>query len=822
MKKIFLLSCLFAAVLVSCGEIEDPVTPSETTQVSISLPKVGVKTSVADGSLYWSEGDAVSAGTNNISASLQDVGQNTSEAVFTFKKAVADGEFVRFPGVRNQTALTIPNSYESVNGQITSEAAPMWGTVSFAKMTVEGVPSIELNSIMSMIKFTVTGTATIKKATIDASAGENLNGTFTISRTGTINAASNLKSRTEILFKEPVVLSADKAVDIYVPILPGTYESGLSFKLYDSNEKLMRVSVFANGSQISTKDFSSFNVVYTPGCQIALEPGQAFDASKLEELPEEELSYEENEVTGTIKYDDGQPAVGVRVSDGFSVVVTDSNGKYNFRSRGEDVRYIYFSYPSDAKIEVNKENDCPAFFLPYQTNKHVFNFTLKRQAVENKFAIFAMADPQTHYQKRDTQKSADTDRYGAETVPALNAEIAKQTGLACYGVSLGDITYSEGSRDSTPSMKIIRSHFGRVNMPIFNAMGNHDYTYYAKGVNIAEKVAGTTTSSTINLLSQRSFEEVFGPINFSFDRGKVHFVCMKDIHFNSTSTWDAGSYSGGFTNEEYQWLVQDLANTPKDMKVVLCVHIPISTSTSGKNVTKVQALLRQFTNSIVFSGHTHYQRTVIEGQKLYEQIHAAVCGQWWWSKIEGDGCPNGYTVYHFNGTDIEDSYFIGVNDEMNRRDYQMRIYKGNLLTGGKYAKFQMPFGQNDYLINVFNGGDDWTIKVYEDGVYAGKATHIPASKWTTETGSSGKTLTPAGTSSQDWWAIGYHIGVCKRGTSGNSYQTANYHMWKWAATNSSVKIRVEAEDPYGNVYSCDEIVSDGLNYPSYIKSPLNI
>ena len=300
MKKIFLLSCLFAAVLVSCGEIEDPVTPSETTQVSISLPKVGVKTSVADGSLYWSEGDAVSAGTNNISASLQDVGQNTSEAVFTFKKAVADGEFVRFPGVRNQTALTIPNSYESVNGQITSEAAPMWGTVSFAKMTGEGVPSIELNSIMSMIKFTVTGTATIKKATIDASAGENLNGTFTISRTGTINAASNLKSRTEILFKEPVVLSADKAVDIYVPILPGTYESGLSFKLYDSNEKLMRVSVFANGSQISTKDFSSFNVVYTPGCQIALEPGQAFDASKLEELPEEELSYEENEVTGTI------------------------------------------------------------------------------------------------------------------------------------------------------------------------------------------------------------------------------------------------------------------------------------------------------------------------------------------------------------------------------------------------------------------------------------------------------------------------------------------------------------------------------------------
>jgi hypothetical protein len=826
MKKIFLFSCLFVAALASCNKIEDPVTPSEANQVSISLPKLDVKTSVAYGSgahnLYWANGDAVSAGTNNISNALEGVKDNTSATVFTFKKSVSNGDFVRFPGVKNQTALTIPNSYVSVNGQITSESAPMWGTVTFDKMTDDGLPSIELQSIMSMLKFTVTGTATIKKVSINSTAGETLNGTYTISRTGTVTAASNLKSRTDIEFQQPIVLSADKGVDIYVPIIPGTYAEGLSFKLYDSNEKLMRVAVFNKGEQLTSKDFASFNVVYTPGCQIALEPGEAFNADKLEELPEEELSYEELEVTGTIKYDDGQPAEGVRVSDGFSVVVTDAKGKYNFRSRGEDVRYIYFSYPADAKIEVNKQNDCPDFFLPYNTNKHVFNFTLKRQAVENKFAIFAMADPQTHYQKRDTQKSADTDRYGAETVPALNAEIAKQAGLACYGVSLGDITYSEGSRDSTPSMEIIRTHFGRVNMPIFNAMGNHDYTYYPKGVNIADKVASTPGSSTVNLHAQRSFEAVFGPVNFSFDRGKVHFVCMKNIHFNSTTTWDAGSYSGGFTNEEYEWLVQDLANTPKDMKVVLCVHIPISTSTSGKNVTKVQNLLRKFTNSIVFSGHTHYQRTVNEGGKLYEQIHSAVCGQWWWSKIEGDGCPNGYTVYHFNGTEIEDSYFIGVNDQMNVRDYQMRIYKGNILAGGKYAKFQMPFGQNDYLINVFNGGDDWTIKVYENGVYAGKATLIPASKWTVEAGSSGKTHTPSGTSSQDWWAIGYHIGVAKRGTSGSSYQTANYHMWKWYAKDSTAKISVEAEDPHGNVYTCDEIVTDGQNYPSYIKAPLNI
>lgn len=237
MKKILLFSCLVAAAFASCGKIEDPVTPSEATQVSISLPKVGVKTSVADGSLYWENGDAVSAGTNNISAALEGVGDNANEAVFTFKKAVSEGEFVRFPGVKNQTSLTIPNTYESVNGQITSEAAPMWGTVSFAKMTSEGIPSIELNSIMSMFKFTVTGTGTITKVSINSTAGETLNGTYSISRTGTVTAASNLKTRTDITFKQPIVLSTAKGADIYVPIIPGTYERGLSFSSFMTQMK---------------------------------------------------------------------------------------------------------------------------------------------------------------------------------------------------------------------------------------------------------------------------------------------------------------------------------------------------------------------------------------------------------------------------------------------------------------------------------------------------------------------------------------------------------------------------------------------------------
>lgn len=527
----------------------------------------------------------------------------------------------------------------------------------------------------------------------------------------------------------------------------------------------------------------------------------------------------EYEVKGTVMYDDGRPAVGLKVSDGFSITLTDSQGGYRFTTAGKSVKYIYISYPSDARIVA--DNGVLDFYQKYESSKHVYDFALKRQAVEQKFAIFALADPQAHYQARGTQMNADTDRFAAETVPAVNAQIASHN-IPCYGITLGDIAYSEGSRDSTPSMEIMKGHLAKVNMPVFNIMGNHDFTYYEPD----SEIFTSEENRSVNLLAQRAFEQVFGPVNYSFDRGNIHFVCMKNIVFESASKWDGKDYRCGFTDKEYSWLQQDLANTPKTMKVILCVHIPISTNTDKLKVQEVQSLLAQFDDSMIFSGHTHYQQSVYEGDRLYEQIHPAVCGQWWWSNISGDGCPNGYTIYHFDGKQISDSYFIGVNKDMNSKDYQMRMYKGDLTTGGKYARFKMPYTYDGtytfYMINVFNGDSKWTVKVFENGVYAGTATLLTATSESFSSVSAGTSYDlPFGTN-KDWWAIGYHIGVCGRGTSSTSFYTLNYHMWCWASVNTSAKITVEATDPHGNTYTCDEMITDGEAYPDYIKAPLNI
>ena len=540
-------------------------------------------------------------------------------------------------------------------------------------------------------------------------------------------------------------------------------------------------------------------------------------AGKLTALPEIKLDASDwgeetgpfNYACGKVSWKDGTPAAGICVSNGFSAVWTGADGKYRLGA-GPDTRYIYISLPSNAKINVS--NGCPDFFKAWDNMVRDYDFVLEKQAVESEFALFAMADPQAHYEARSPQKKADTKRFLDETVPALNNQISS-LGIACYGVTLGDVVYSEGSRNSNPGLATMRSNFSKVKMPVFQTMGNHDYTFFSSNAPLETD----SRSSLLNLKAQRAFEDCFGPVNFSFNRAKVHVVCMKDVQYLKTT--DAASYECSFSDDQWKWLQDDLQNVPKDYSIVLCVHIPLAGNGSKSHVQDVVNLISQWPGSTVFSGHTHYYRGYANtlGSGLYEHIHSAVCGQWWWSRIEGDGCPNGYRVYHFEGSSIKDAWFNGFNSGMDSRDYQMRIYRGNLKNGGKYAYFQWMHGSDVLLINVFNGDSRWKVEVYENGVLKGNASLMSNSKKTYSSVTAGTTYEIPLTSNQDWWSIGYHIGVVGRGRTSTSYYTNMFHMWKYTLSNPSASVKVVATDPYGNKYECSDVVSADCDYPAYIK-----
>ena len=149
---------------------------------------------------------------------------------------------------------------------------------------------------------------------------------------------------------------------------------------------------------------------------------------------------------------------------------------------------------------------------------------------------------------------------------------------------------------------------------------------------------------------------------------------------------------------------------------------------------------------------------------------------------------------------------------MNDRDYQIRLYRGNLKCGGKHEYIELQHGADVILANVFNADNEWVVKVYENGTYTGNMTMIPNKKLTPEAGTSQSSPTKPGTnSSQDWWAIGYHIGVVGRGHVGGTranYLTNGFHMYKYTLKDKSATVRVEATDRFGRTYSTSLFTGD--------------
>ena len=537
----------------------------------------------------------------------------------------------------------------------------------------------------------------------------------------------------------------------------------------------------------------------------------------------EEIYDLEGVVTGTVRYSDLTPAAGVVVSDGFSVARTDSQGRYSLKTC-EDTYYIYYSVPADCEVAKNGYNQ-PAFFTKYSSEQSVYDFTLTKLAggVEEQFSLFVLADPQV----RDTKEIG---YFRNETVPAVNTHIAtkQSAGMPCYGVTLGDVVYSEyggrdGVADTSNLMEPMRDEMQSISIPLFQTIGNHDYTYF--GPDNTTNL-NNYSGSNFQIKTQRAFEEVFGPINYSWNRGDAHIINMRNIYFKDAAETDkdAGEYVMGFTDEQYEWLKNDLQFVPLDKLIIFCVHIPVwnRSDSSYPNGANVINLLRRYPNLRILSGHNHYMRYRECYTNVKEHTLAAVCGAWWSSKTNGDGAPNGYGVFDINGTAVANYYYMSSNgaDDAACRNNQIRLYRGDLKCGntstGNY--YQLQHGEGVILANVFNGcaGAGWTIKIYEndtayDMEYVTEKVYQP--------GGDNNIAVPSGflnwyspvdvptDSNQDWWAIGYR--ACIEGLSGAASFVNCFHMYKHTIQDTSATIRVEATDPYGRTYVQTDILENG-------------
>lgn len=500
-------------------------------------------------------------------------------------------------------------------------------------------------------------------------------------------------------------------------------------------------------------------------------------------------------VMGTVSDTNGKPIPGVAVTDGWTVVATDAEGKYYFQ-RNKEAAYVYISLP--AEYEVPLRNGIPCFYkkLTYFTE---YNFILKplKGGAEKDLTMFFMADPQCQNIKHVT-------RFRTETVRDIHDFSRKYKN--CYAVTLGDIAYSEGPCNAVYLLPLMKEEMDakKLGMPVFQTIGNHDNEYQPCALN--------ELNSNPTIRYQRTFEAVFGPVNYSWNRGDVHIISMNNVIYKTLET--SRKYAVDFLDYQMEWLRQDLALVPKNKLIIFCVHIPVENMKKKESYKKLMGLLQQFPSVHIMSGHTHFQRNFIHSNDIYEHITAAASGCWWWSRNNGDGTPNGYAVYTIKGNRITNWFYKSVGFS---KEHQIRLYRGDMEMGGSYETLRYPFSSDTLLANVWNADEGWKIEVYEDGKYSGEMKLMKTSPYRGDE-------YPSMTSSKDWWAIGYNVGVVGRGHIGTStrknYCTPCHHMYTYKLKNPAAKVKVVATDSWGHVYSESIITTDYTQAapPKYVET----
>src|SRR3546814_14093885 len=93
-------------------------------------------------------------------------------------------------------------------------------------------------------------------------------------------------------------------------------------------------------------------------------------------------------------------------------------------------------------------------------------------------------------------------------------------------------------------------------------MGNHDIKFDVEA----------------DSLSDESYEAHFGPSNYAFNHGNVHFIVLDDIIYPDPR--DGKGYWGGLNQQQLEFIENDLRFVPKDHLIVLAFHIAFMNESS--------------------------------------------------------------------------------------------------------------------------------------------------------------------------------------------------------------------------------------------------
>ena len=511
--------------------------------------------------------------------------------------------------------------------------------------------------------------------------------------------------------------------------------------------------------------------------------------------------------TGTFTDQKGRPMRGVVVSNGFTCVQTDAKGNYKLPYNSA-TKFVYFTVPADCEVPTHSATDNTACFYRQvvdSVKRYDFQLTRMPRGKEKSYKLIVIGDPQVtnaygpYFQgpNDNAVRKSDIDRFTDETMADIKKTLASlPDDMPVYALSMGDnVQYYGGYNEKLEGQ--MRAVLGSTRMRMFSVIGNHDQDGKA--------------------LFKRKWEEAWGPTDYSFDRGNVHYVCINNVIY-----YRGGAYyqPGELTDEQMAWLESDLSLVPKNKMVVLSYHIPFTFGNrtlkpnpndmgkghyASNRLEKILLMLDKFKGYQLFCGHTHFainNEIELNGRQVLERCHAAACGDIWQSNLNIDGVPNGYYVYSVKGSKIDDCYYKGTRWDKSR---QMTLFLADTdFNGESYAAdWNLPRGKGIIVANVFNADSGWQLFAIENGVKT-EMTRLQK--------------TPC----QDAFAVGYHHKYVKSNpynffSKRNGYLKMN-HWYFYQPKDPKAIVTIVAKDRYGNTYTetSDKVVTEPFyNYAHY-------
>ncbi|SDF42457.1 Calcineurin-like phosphoesterase [Dyadobacter soli] len=403
----------------------------------------------------------------------------------------------------------------------------------------------------------------------------------------------------------------------------------------------------------------------------------------------------------------------VSVSNGTQVAQTDANGEYQLPIGKDNV--IFVIKPSGYKLPLTEDN-LPKF---YRLHKPEGSPALKYKGVAPTAALPASLDFALTAKSEADDYTAlifgDPQPYSLDEIEYFSRGIVSEVeGIKDveFGLSLGDLV-GDNLDLHQPYVKAVK----KVGLPWYNLMGNHDMDYDAKA----------------DSLSDDTYEAHFGPANYSFNVGKVHYIILDDILYPDPR--DGKGYWGGFRQSQLDFVENNLKFVPKDRLIVLAYHIPLHEEGEGdafrdEDRNRLFSILKDYTNTLAISAHTHLQRQNFHGKaagwngaKPFHEYNAGTTSGDWYSgefNIQGvpsstmrDGTPKGYAFLRIKGNQYSIDYKVAGEP----KEYQIRIHTprvvpaGGNTSSGIYANFFMGHEGNPVHYRIDNG--EWKDMTFQ-------------------------------------------------------------------------------------------------------------